>query len=252
MNNIGKFSTFIAKNDYDLFVESIDAYIQNPALVESNINEGLMDYFKDKIQFIKDLAKDFSLDVMDILVAFKDKFIFGLFTKIGWSLTKLTNIVHDGYKLYTELHKIIFKFLKEKGITRWTDNILKDLEDYLAEHPYIKHATGIVIAGFLIYQWTQLISFTGDIDFDFDQTALFRALSGSYSLMDLFGGESGLKLLAYIATNTLGGITFPWGSIAGSGVLFAFSIIYTVAKYKYPTVAKKMHPVLAHISRLKK
>ena len=251
MHNINKFSTFVASNDYQLFVESMDAYLMNPDLVESQINEGLMDFFKDKLDFIKELSSKFAMNVTDLIITFKDKFVFDIFSKIGWSLKKLALLVHDGYKLYTELHKIIFKYLHAKGITKWTDKVIKELEDYLASHPYIKHASGIVIAGFLIYQWINLIAFTGDIDFDFDQTPLFQALTGNYSLMDLFGGETGLRLLAYIASNVLGGISFPWASIAGSSVLFAFSILYTVAKYKYPAVAKNMHPMLSRISKLK-
>jgi hypothetical protein len=251
MINLSKFSTFVASNDYTLFVESVDAYLINSELIESRIDEGLMDYFKDKLDFIKELASKFLMNVTDLLIAFKDKFIFDIFSKVGWSLKKLALLVRDGYKLYTELHKIIFKYLKEKGITKWTDNVIKELDDYLASHPFIKHASGIVIAGFLIYQWTHLIAFTGDIDFDFDQTTLFQALGGNFSLMDLFGGESGLKLLAYIASNVLGGITFPWTTVTEGSVLFAFSIIYTVAKHKYPVVAKNMHPILSNISKLK-
>ena len=251
MNNISKFSTFVASNDYQLFVESMDAYLLNPALIETRIDEGLMDYFKEKLDFIKDLASKFMISVTDLAIAFKDKLVFGFFSKIGWSLKKLALLVHDGYKLYTELHKIIFKYLKSKGITRWTDNVIKELEEFLSSHPYIKQASGIVIAGFLVYQWINLIAFTGDIDFDFDQTALFQALNGTYSLMEIFGGEAGLRLLAYIASNVLGGISFPWSSIAGSSILFAFSIIYTISKHKYPVVAKKMHPMLAHVSKLK-
>jgi hypothetical protein len=253
-----KFSEYVNDASYDLFVENVDLYLLNPELVESRLDEGLMDFFKDKIQLIKDFAASLSMDVMDLLVAFKDRFIFGFLTKISWSFSKLISIVHDGYTLYTNLHNIIFTYMKEKGITKWTDEKLKELSEYLSSHPNIKRAVGLVVAGFLIYQWTQLIAFTGDIDFDFDQTALFQALSGNYHLMDLFGGESGLKLLSYIAFKLLSGHDImPWNKVinltgtAATGTLFMFSIVYTVAKYKYPTVARKMHPMLTHLSKLK-
>jgi len=246
--NLKSFSTFVNENDYKLFIQSVDEYLDNPVLVESMIDEGLMDFFKEKLDFIKELASKFAMKLDDLLIVFKNKIIFGFFSKIGWSIKKLVDIVHLGYKQNVKFQNIIIKYAKEHSITKWTDEKIKSLDEFLKKHPYIKSITGLAVAGFLIYQWIYLISFTGDIDFDFDQIAIFRALTGTYTLADIFAEESGLKLLAFITLGSLK-ISFPWPG--SSWVLFAFSIVYTIAKYNYPSIAHKMYPILSKISKYK-
>jgi hypothetical protein len=247
---MNKFSQFVNENDYNLFVKTADLYIENPFLYQQQLNEGILDFFKDKIQFIKDLAEKFSIDVVNLLKIFKEKYVFGFFSKIGWSMAKLVELVQKGHKIQKNLHDIIFKWAKEHGVTKWTDDKIKLLDEYLNHHPYLKTVTGLAVAGFLIYQWTNLISFTGEVDFDFDQTSLFQALTGSFSLTDIFGGENGLKLLTFITTGTLFNISLPYPG--GTWVLFVFSIIYTVSKYKFPQIANSMKPMLKKVSVLKK
>lgn len=245
-----KFSYYVNENDYELFVKTADLYIENPFLIDASINEGLLDFFKDKINFIKELAEKFSMDLKYLLTVFKDKYVFGLFSKIGWSITKLTELVRTGHKINKQLHDVIFKWAKDHGVTKWTDDKIKLLDTYLDSHPYLKTVAGLAVAGFLIYQWTQLISFTGEVDFDFDQIVLFQALGGTYSLTDIFAGDNGLKLLTFILTGALAGLSMPYPG--GTWVLFTFSIIYTVAKYKFPAVASAMRPALKNVSALKK
>jgi len=245
--------TFIEKSqelDYNNFCSYIDMYYNNPTLTESLINEGLFSDIKDKISFIKELALKLSLDFEKIIILFKEKYLFNFFSKLKWSISKFVDVIKQGYKAYTALHSVISQYLAEQKIFKLTEEVIKKLEIFLIKHPRIKPIAGIVLAGFLAFQWTSLISFTGDVDFDFDQTALFQALSGNFSLVDILAGESGAKLLLFIATNVISGITFPWPG--ETWVLFAFSIIYTVAKYKYPQVAQKMKPLLQKVSSLKK
>jgi hypothetical protein len=250
MNNIGKFSTFIAKNDYDLFVEAVDAYIQNPTLVESNINEGLMDYFKDKLDFIKQVAEKFSMNLTDMLLAFKNKIVFGFFSKIGWSITKLVDIVATGRKVIKEMHNIIFKWAKDNKIVQWTNDKIELLDKFLTEHPTLKKVTGLAVAGLLLYIWTNLISFTGEIDFDFDQIGVWHALNGTYNLVDLFGGEDGIKLLTFIITKKLDLFDVPYPG--ASWALLTFSVIFTICKYNAPSIANAMKPMLKKVASLKK
>jgi hypothetical protein len=83
-----------------------------------------------------------------------------------------------------------------------------------------------------------MISFTGDIEFDFDQTMLFMALKGSYSLANVFASEDGIHMLMFIATGVLSGISFPYPG--PTWVLFAASIVYTLTKDKYPQISNSI------------
>lgn len=237
MNNLITFKEYLSEEyEYKKFVETANLIINNPNVLNEGLLDSLSKFVGDKINFVKDLASKLGVNLVDLLKVFKEKVVFQFFTKIKWSIKKLVQIVKKGYKLYVEIHKIISKYIAETGVVKFTDKELKKLDAYLNEHPVIKKVSSLIVAGFLIYQWTSLISFTGDVDFDFDQSALFDALNGGISIADIFSSPGGVRMLLMIATNVLTGVSFPW--IGTTWLLFVASIIYTIAKKKYPQLSK--------------
>jgi hypothetical protein len=244
------YAKVLQEAEFKEFSYFIDIYLQDPILTESFLNEGLFSSVVEKMQMIKDLALNLGIELKNFIILFKEKTVFDFFKAIKWSVGHFIKIVKDGYNLYSETIKIIAKWAADNKVVKWTEDKITLLDKFLMEHPKIKVAAGLVVAGFLVYQWTQLIAFTGDVDFDFDQTALFGALGGTYALVDIFTGAEGIKMLTFIVMNLTLSLTFPWPG--GTWVLFGFSLLYTVSKYKYPKVAVAMHPILKNISKLKK
>lgn len=242
------FREYLLEQEFDQYNNTLDEVIR---LLESNILvESILDdmtsKFKDSVKFIKDFASLVKVNLTDMLKLFKDKFLFSFFSKIGWSLSELVKIVKKGYKLWGDLHNIVAKYIADSGIVKFTHEELQKLDAFLQKHPMIKRAGSLVVIGFLIYQWTRMISFTGDVDFDFDQTTLFNAIQGNYSLADLFASPDGIKMLTFIATGVLLKLSFPWPG--SSGVLFLASLFYTVVKKKHPAMANN---VIKHFKTFK-
>lgn len=236
-----KFSEYLIESDWaeyeNTLSQLIEGYEQTGVL-----NEGLIDKLTSKmkngIDFIKQFASIVGGKLLDMLKLFKDKVLFSFFNKIKWSISELSKIVKKGYKLWKDLHNVIAEYVASNKVVKWTNDKLTELDAFLDKHPVIKKVGTLVVVGFLIYQWTQMISFTGDIEFDFDQSVLFSAIAGNFSLAELFATADGIKMLLFIATGVLTGITFPWPGNAW--VLFALSIVYTVAKEKHPQIAKNI------------
>lgn len=246
------FREYLIEEDYNDFIKAVD---QSILVLESggSLNEGLLDKFTDKvkggIEFIKQFTELVQGKLLDLLKVFKEKVIFTFFSKLKWSISELVSIVKKGYKLWDGLHNVIAEYIASNKVVKWTNDKLTELDNFLENHPLIKKAGALVVAGFLIYQWTQMISFTGDIEFDFDQSTLFSAIAGNYSLADLFATPDGIKMLMFIATGVLTGLSFPWPGNAW--VLFTLSLVYTVAKPKYPQVASTIIKQVKKIKGIK-
>ena len=60
----------------------------------------------------------------------------------------------------------------------------------------------------LLYIWLNM-AFTGDFNYDFDFADLISALSGKFSLAQLFAGQDGIRMLLLFATGMIG-LSFPW------------------------------------------
>lgn len=252
MTNIDSFKIHLVKEaEYNEYLSGLNLVIES--LENGSMNESLLDSLtasvKDGITFIKQFTELVKGSLVDMLKVFKERVLFTFFSKISWSITELVSLVKKGYNLWKELHNVIAKYIADTGVIKWTSDKLKELDKFLDSHPIVKKGGSLVIVGFLIYQWTSMVSFTGDIEFDFDQTVLFEAMKGNYSLSDLFASDSGVKMLMFIATGVLTGISFPWPG--ESWVLFTLSIVYTIAKPKYPTVAHNIIKMVKSVKNIK-
>jgi len=137
-----------------------------------------------------------------------------LFNKIKWSFERLYSLLQTGYKALKDLRQALTEYAMQSGIVKWTakqldSKTLREIDEWLSNHPKTRRFTGIVIAAILIYCWWNM-SFVGLPGFDFDLGDMIMALQGSFSLTDIFAGSKGAMFLLLFLTGTLSGITFPW------------------------------------------
>lgn len=217
------FQQFNETYEYELWCESLDL-LSNNQLNEFkfSIPSKLRKYY----DFAKDIVEKIGMNIKDMMVILKDSRVFKFFKTIKFSFKKLFDFIKKGYKAYVDLHKALGEYLANTKVAKWTTEKIAELDAFLQKHPKTKRMAGFAVGALLVYIWTQLISFVGDIDFDFSQEALFDALLGKFTLMDIFGGESGVKLLTFVITGNF--TSFPWPG--STSVLFIGSIIYTLVK----------------------
>jgi hypothetical protein len=186
---------------------------------------------RDAVAFVKskffiDVAKATKSSLASIIKLFKDPRVVKFFKGIKWSFENLYKLLKKGYKAYKQLQKLIGEFLAETKVGKWTTENLKKLDAWLEKHPKTRALAGVAVGALLIYFWFNQ-SFIGDPAFDFDMNYILDALSGKFSLANLFGGSSGMMLLLAIAIGMSTGASFPWPSPAS--VKFAGAIIGTLA-----------------------
>lgn len=209
-------------------------FVISNRLTESTtkLNEGLIPAnLKSKFTFIKDIAKEIGVQVSDLIKLFLNKGIFILFAKIKWSIVELWKIVKAGFDLYKSLFEAWAKFIKENKITKGlidkTTEKIKIVNDFFDKHPNIKKASGVLVAGLLIYIWLNA-TMVAHKDIDFDISTIIDAMLGKFDLADLFLSENGLIMLTNFIVGKVTGLTFPY---PGSDIAkFTFAVIFTLAK----------------------
>jgi hypothetical protein len=220
------FARHADEREYQLYLEAIRIQENSQQLNEfvSAVPGALRKYY----DFIKDIAEVTKVNIKKIADFLKERVVFRFFKSIRFSLTRLFDLAKSGLKYYRDLQEAIATYIAQSKVGKWTEEKVKDLDAFLQRHPKAKRIAGVAVAGLLIYIWLNM-SFTGDLDYDFDQTAIFAALAGSYSLTELFTGTNGMKLLTLLATGKLLGVGFPWPG--PQSVLFIGSLLYGLAKF---------------------
>ena len=206
---------------------------------DGQLNEGMLDALSGltgKVgAFISNAKKSMSeiidttkLETKDLIKAFKNKEIFNVLKKVGFSVKKLLAMLKAGQKALNGGLAKIFKEIHNNKIIQKIHSGVMTVDEFINKYPILNRIGGIAVAGALLWVWLNM-SFTGaSLDYDIDQSAVLDALSGNYSLADLFSSPDGLKTLAFLALG-LSGVSvvsyFP-----ATAYNLTMSIVYTALK----------------------
>jgi len=177
--------------------------------LNENILKNLSASIRQKYDFIKSLADISRQKLSDLIEIFKNTKVFNFFSKIKFSLDHLFGFAKRGFTAYKDLQKVISEYLASTKVVQWTRQELQKLDNWLKDKKYIRRFGGAIVGGILIYIWLNM-SFTGDFSYDFDFRDIVSAITGSYSLVDLFASAAGIRMLILFATGAVFGISFPW------------------------------------------
>lgn len=189
---------------------------------------------------ITSITEEFKLSLLDIYKAFRNRDFFALFKALKFSLVNLGKALHAaGKALSGGLLKVFKEIAKTDAIQQLRKGLIS-VDDFLNRWPLLKKLSGIAVAGILIYIWLNM-AFLGDFEFDLDLGDIVNALSGSFSLAELFASPSGLLMLALLGTGFVG-ISFPW--LGRNSYNIVMALIYTLVHRTSPTKASGLKKLL--------
>jgi len=192
-------------------------------------------WFSSKWKIIKDLAKAAKLGIQDIYYVFKAEkgMLYKILSVVGWNLDSLLKIVKNGIKTFTRIQQAASEALANapgiKQAVKAGKFGSEILDEWFEKNPWMKKIAGPAVGALLIVIWLNM-AFTGDWDYDFDQTAMIRAMQGDFSLEELFFSADGKRLLMLLFAGSFLNLSFPWLAAATSGFKLVVSVIYTMGK----------------------
>jgi hypothetical protein len=195
------------------------------------------------LKFVYDLAKGTGLALADLVNLFKDSRVVRFFSKIKWSMEKMFGLLKEGYKKMKGLQEALMEYARNSAGGKWVakqldSETLREIDLWLERHPKTRVLAGAGMAGLLVYIWWNM-SYVGNPVFDFDLSDVLDALTGSFSLSNLFSGAKGVTLLLLFLTGSVG-IGFGWPG--AKSIHFAISVIVTLAKKLGKKMMKTKEP----------
>jgi len=174
-----------------------------------NLARGLVRVFNELRYNIQKVAKDFMMNLNDLISAFKNRNVYDMLRAFGFNfklvfraISAFTNALKGG------LLEVFRDLARTKGFQKIRRGAIK-VDEILDKYPILKRLTGIVVAGLLLYIWLNM-TFIGDLDYDFNFTDTVAALHGSFSIADLFTSPEGLMLMTLFGTGFAFGLSVPW------------------------------------------
>lgn len=241
-----KFNNYLNEEQ---IIESIDfeLYCQ---LISPDIDENFLRNLKDKgMEFllkvfkpIKDtllkIAGDFKVGISEVVSAFRERSIFNFLKAVRFNIGVLLRSIGEVGKLVRQGLMKVFEEISKSGVIQQLRKGTLKIDQFLDQYPLLKRIGGIAVAGLLLYIWLSM-TFIGDLDYDFNWGDIIGALSGSFTITDLFLSPSGLMMITLFLTGGL--ISVPWLGSSSYNILVAlFYTGYTKLKGKDFNILKNI------------
>lgn len=216
---------------YDEYLDILECIAKDGDL--EVLTEGLFDRVKGftgklKAAFtqfkedLKEIAEQFKMSITDLVIAFKNRNLFAILKAFGFKLKLVLKAINSATALLRKGLMAVFEEIAQTGIFQKIEKGIVKVDDLLKKYPILKRLTGIAVAGLLIYIWLNM-TFIGDLDYDFNFSAIFQALSGNYTLHAIFGGGAGIMLATLFATGSV--VSAPWLGTTAANLILA--LVYT-------------------------
>jgi hypothetical protein len=207
---------------YDIYYKSLDnlSVIDEKWINENIITDkikniknlltgGLNKIFNEIKMFTEKISKELNIGISEVIKAFKDRNVFNILKSFGFAFKKILKCVN----IFTTLIKqgilgIFDEIVKTKTFQKIKSGAIK-VDELLNRYPLLKRLTGIAMAGLLLWMWLNM-TFIGDLDYDFNFGDIINAISGNFSIEQLFFSSSGLMLITLFGVGNFMGISFPW------------------------------------------
>ena len=212
------------EREHQLFCEYVWKSDGGRLLVEFSFGKEI----REKIEFIKQFARETGFTVKDLLTLFMEKIVFKMFQIIGWNFKNLFAVMKRGFDTYKNLQLAIADFVGNTRTMDWTKDTLIELNRFLKTNPKTKRIAGIAVTGLIFYIWLQM-TLSGKLDSNFDISNLYMSISGNNTLYGFFDTPSGVKVLSLFALGKLDGLSFSWHKT--NIITFETAIFNTLAKY---------------------
>lgn len=183
--------------------------------------------FDDLKKDIGKVAKEVGASKAEITKAFKQKSVFSGLKAFGFSLKAMGKGVQAATGLIKNGIGNTFQEIEKSNIGQKVKSGTMKVDQVLDKHPILKKVGGVAVAGMLTYAWLNM-TFIGDLDYDFDVSAIPNALAGDWSISDTIVGKDGMMTAGLLGLGMATGLSVPW---LGKTVLnVGLAAAYTGAK----------------------
>ena len=185
---------------------------------------------------VSDVAKETGLSLQTATDAFKEPSVYNVLKGVGFSMKALGQTVSGGLKTISVALEGTAEKLTDTAPFKALKSGTMKVDAFLDKHPKLKKIGGVAVAGLAAAQWYHM-SFSGDIDSDYDLSVVGDALAGNYSMTDLLTSPSGVAGLGLLAVGVATGGLNVW---LGGGKGLALALARTGLNAAGKTKAGKM------------
>ena len=212
--------------DKDQDNDGSDDYVDgvgDGAEVEADTVAELPDQVKDLKQHVQAVRDAVGADIETIATAFKQPSVYNTVKAIGGSLSASSRVIMGSLRTVGKTLTVGGALIHDtKAFQQLEKGIIKT-DKFLQRNRVLATASAVAVSGLAIGQWLRM-SFSGDIESDFDLTIIPQAFAGEAGFRELIATPDGIKGIGLLSAGmATGGLPIWMGGPVGLAMALTYS-----------------------------
>ncbi len=179
--------------------------------------------FKDLKDHVNSVSKSIGVDAKTVVKAFKQPSVYNTVKALGGSVSAAAKTVQGMARGVGKTLDIGGAMISDTPAFKQLEKGVIKVDELMDKHPALKRAAGAAVAGVATYQWLKM-SFSGDIESDYDVSLIADGLAGKAGFADLINTPSGVKSMGLLGAGlATGGLPIWMGGPVGLGLALAYT-----------------------------
>ena len=184
---------------------------------------------KDLKTHVGDVAKNVGVDAKVVAKAFKEPSVYNTVNALGGSLSAASKTLIGSARAVGKVLDVGGGVLSDTESFKKLEKGVVKVDEFMDKNPALKRIGSAAVAGIAAYQWLNM-SFSGDIESDYDTSLVIDAAKGALTgkgavgFADLINTPDGVKSMALLAAGlATGGLPIWMAGGKGLGMALAFT-----------------------------
>ena len=206
---------------------------------EPEVDETLPDTVKDLKQHVQSVVDAVGADLETIQIAFKQPSVYNTVKAIGGSISASSRIVMGTLRTVGKTLTVGGAAIHDtKSFQKLERGIIKT-DEFMQSNPALSKLSAVAVSGLAIGQWLRM-SFSGDIESDFDLTIIPQAFAGEAGFRELIATPDGIKGMGLLSVGmATGGLPIWMGGATGLALALTYSGLQSAGETKAGKVMKE-------------
>ena len=190
---------------------------------DNKLGGELPDTVADLKSHVKDVRDALQVDLEHVATAFKQPSVYNTVKAIGGSLSASSKIVMGTLRTVGKSLTVGGAAIHDTSAFQKLEKGLVKTDEFLAKNKALATMSAVAVSGLAIGQWLRM-SFSGDIESDFDLTIIPAAFAGEAGFADLIATPDGIKGMGLLSVGmATGGLPIWMGGPVGLAMALTYS-----------------------------
>ena len=183
----------------------------------------LPDTVKDLKQHVQSVIDAVGADLETVAIAFKQPSVYNTVKAIGGSISASSRVVMGTLRTIGKSLTVGGAYIHDtKAFQKLEKGIIKT-DEFMQSNPALSKLSAVAVSGLAIGQWLRM-SFSGDIESDFDLTIIPQAFAGEAGFRELIATPDGIKGMGLLSVGmATGGLPIWMGGATGLALALTYS-----------------------------